>query len=72
MVSYNNRNGNSGILSYEIGQDYIKIKFRRTLKIYVYSYKRAGEFHIERMKNLARDGVGLNSYINTYVRNLYD
>lgn len=72
MVRYKNSSGKSGITAYEIGHDYIKVKFDGTYKIYQYSYRRAGKDHVENMKSLALKGSGLNSYIKSYVNNLYD
>lgn len=72
MERYRNSRGDSGVSAYEIGTDYIKVKFSRTSRTYTYSYRKAGSNHVEHMKGLARSGSGLNSYINRYVKNLYD
>ena len=73
MERYANRSGGSGVHSYEIGSDYIKVKFNGTPKIYQYSYfGRAGQRHVDNMKVLARKGSGLNAYVNNHVKNLYD
>ncbi|MBI9054387.1 MAG: hypothetical protein JEY96_11255 [Bacteroidales bacterium] len=72
MERYKNRNGDSGVSSFELGEDYIRIKFKGTIKLYKYSYRRAGQKHVERMKVLAENGSGLNEYVNRYVRDLYD
>lgn len=72
MERYRNFGGNSGVHSFEIGTDYILVKFFETVRIYRYSYQRAGMNHVENMKRLAISGNGLNSYINKFVRNLYD
>ncbi|MEA9415878.1 MULTISPECIES: hypothetical protein [unclassified Flavobacterium] len=73
MEIYTNKNGQSGVKSYEIGADYITVKFNRTAKPYKYSYLgKAGSKHVENMKHLAIKGAGLNSYINTHVKFKYD
>lgn len=72
MERYRNSSGNSGVYGYEIGNDYIRVKFSGTSKIYTYSYRKAGSNHVENMKSLARSGSGLNSYINSYVKFKYD
>lgn len=72
MERYINRSGNSGIHSYEIGSDYIIVKFNGTSKTYTYSYKNAGQKHVENLKQLALNGSGLNGYIKTHVNKLYD
>ncbi len=72
MERYSNRSGSSGVAAYEIGSDFITVKFSNTFRTYTYSYRRAGSTHVENMKHLAQNGSGLNSYINRYVKNLYD
>jgi len=72
MERYRNSGGDSGISSYEIGDDFIIVKFTGTFRTYRYSYRKAGQHHVENMKRLARDGSGLNGYINRYVKYLYD
>ncbi|MEZ4969421.1 MAG: hypothetical protein R2814_07140 [Flavobacteriaceae bacterium] len=72
MERYRNLGGDSGVSAYEIGSDYILVKFFGTARTYRYSYRKAGQSHIETMKQLARNGSGLNAYINKYVKNLYD
>ncbi len=72
MERYRNSGRDSGVSSYEIGADYILVQFSGKSRVYSYSYRRAGEHHVENMKGLARGGSGLNSYINRYVKNLYD
>lgn len=62
--------GNSNVIAYEIGPDWIRVQFG-TGSPYVYSYRSAGPGPVERMKQLARAGRGLNSFINTHVKHLY-
>jgi hypothetical protein len=71
MAKYLNRSGESGIMAYEIGDDYIKIQFK-TGSVYSYSYGIAGNINVENMKILATSGSGLNSYIIKNVKKLYD
>lgn len=72
MERYRNSGGDSGVSSFEIGTDYITVKFSGSFRSYRYSYRKAGKNHVETMKRLAQSGSGLNSYINRYVKNLYD
>lgn len=72
MERYRNSGGDSGVAAYEIGADHIKVKFSGTARTYTYSYRKAGRSHVEQMKVLALRGSGLNSYINRYVKHLYD
>lgn len=72
MEKYKNTNGNSGVAAYEIGPDYILVQFFNTPGTYTYSYRRAGRVHVENMKQLARNGSGLGTYINKNTKYLYD
>jgi hypothetical protein len=69
MESYRNRA--SGVKAYQIGIDYILVKFN-SFKVYKYSYAKAGRFKVEKMKTLAVRGRGLNSYINRWAKYSYD
>lgn len=71
MEKYKNLGRDSGVQYYQIEDTSIKVKFDSS-KTYSYSYKKAGKSHVENMKKLAAKGIGLNSYINKYVKNLYD
>lgn len=71
MKTYGNPANNSGIAAYEIAAQHIKVKFKRG-GTFVYSYTSAGAEHIENMKELATRGVGLNTYINKYVKDSYE
>ena len=70
MVLYKDINGDSGVLGYEIGDDYIMVQFK-TGAIYTYTYLSAGAEKVETMKVLAKSGNGLNSFINRYAKKLY-
>ena len=70
MERYQNLDAYSGVISYESGLDYIKVQFRSGPR-YVYDYTRPGAQHVERMKELARAGRGLSTYISKYVRSAY-
>ena len=70
MEQYNDLNGDSGVVAYQIGSDSITVEFRGGAA-YSYNYGSAGRSHIEAMKQLAASGDGLNSYINRNVKKLY-
>lgn len=72
MNTYSNNGGNSNIQSYEIGDDFVTIYFKRSSKPYTYSYRSAGEYHVENMKKLAIQGSELNSYIMLNVKNDFE
>ena len=64
MQKYQNTGRKSGVEEFEIGQDYILIKYFKTPKLYKYSYASAGKEKVEKMKELAIKGQGLNGYVN--------
>lgn len=70
MERYANLGGDSGVVGYEIGNDFIRVQFSDG-SIYVYTYASAGASNIEQMKKLARNGQGLNAFINRNVRKAY-
>lgn len=73
MEDYKNLSGTSGVVRYEIGSDYIIVEFREGReKFYKYTYASAGATNVEEMKQLARRGSGLNSFINLNVKKRYD
>ena len=70
MERYMNRNGNSNVAASEYGPGYIRVQFGDG-SVYLYTDSSAGPFNIQRMKQLADGGMGLNSFINSNVRKLY-
>lgn len=71
MEEYRDINGDSGVIRYEMGIDYIRVQFK-TGAVYKYTYNSAGKENIEHMKLLAKNGDGLNAFINTTVRRDYE
>src|SRR5258706_15744078 len=63
MERYANRSGDSGITDYEVGPDFVRVRFSDG-SVYRYTNESAGSTNIEQMKQLARGGQGLNSFIN--------
>lgn len=72
MKTYGNFSKGSNITSFQIGDNFIKIKYTDTSKVFTYSYKKAGQKNIDNMKLLASCGSGLNRYINTFAKHLFD
>jgi hypothetical protein len=70
MVRYKNLEGNSGVLAYETGDDFIKVQFIGGV-VYLYNSKVTGKHNIERMKSLAVRGRGLSTYISAVVKDRY-
>lgn len=64
MPKYLNLGRDSGIVSYEMGDDWIEVSFSQgRFRTYTYTYSSAGSAHVENMKQLAGQGHGLNEYI---------
>lgn len=72
MVPYRNLNGDSGVVSYEAADDSIHVVFKSgACRNYLYNAVRPGRAMVERMKSLAAQGYGLNSYISSVVKSNY-
>jgi hypothetical protein len=71
MMRYLNLTGQSNVIGYDIGIDYIKVYFAGSIRPYTYSYASAGRANVETMKRLAHSGSGLNSFINRCVKYSY-
>ncbi len=64
MKTYKSRSGkNSGVIAYEIGDDFIKVQFQSN-HVYTYSYRSSEKSIIEKMKNLATNQKGLATFIS--------
>ncbi|GAB1360150.1 hypothetical protein MASR1M31_19490 [Porphyromonadaceae bacterium] len=70
MTSYKDIDNDSGVAAYKYGDDFIRVRFKSG-DTYLYTYESAGVKNVESMKILAKEGDGLNAFINTYVRKLY-
>jgi hypothetical protein len=70
MERYRDIDGNSGVAEYELGTDYIRVKFKDG-SVYLYTYASAGANNIEEMKRLAAVGKGLNTFIKKNVNKRY-
>ena len=63
--------GKAGVEAYEILDDGIIVKFRNSLIYYLYNYQKPGKRHVEEMKMLAEQGLGLSTYISQQVKENY-
>jgi len=72
MKKYADKTKKSGVESYEISPDSIKVKFKNSDEIYEYTYKSASEKHIVNMKKLAKEGMGLNTYISKFASDKFE
>ena len=70
METYKNLSGDSSINAYEIGPDSIKVEFLDGTT-YLYTYESTGRENVEHMKELAKAGAGLSSFISMVVKEAY-
>lgn len=66
MEKYSNINGNSGVIAYDLGHDFIRVKFINN-SIYLYTVESAGRENINQMKSLAKKGLGLSTFISQFI-----
>lgn len=65
MQNYKEMDYDSAIKAFEIGDDYIIVEFKSERKrFYKYTESIAGRANILKMKELANNHLGLNSFIN--------
>ncbi|MDH4330625.1 MAG: hypothetical protein OEV93_03685 [Candidatus Moranbacteria bacterium] len=66
MEPYGNVSGDSSVEAYKIGDDFIQIKFYPSTGLsrtnYLFTYESAGKENVERMKEMAKEGRGLNHF----------
>ena len=73
FVKYNDKKQSSYIDSYQIGDDYIDIIFKKEPNtVYHYSYLKPGEFEVECMKAAALNRSGLTGYLDTHCRYFFE
>jgi hypothetical protein len=65
MEPYKNFSGNSGVESFEIGPDFVRVQFRGKPP-YSYTDQNVGHENVEQMKRLARAGKGLSTFISQH------
>jgi len=65
------KNGNSGLIAFQIGVDFIKVKFK-DCNVYKYTFSSAGIENINRMKELAMIGEGLSTFISIKVKDAFE
>jgi hypothetical protein len=70
MEPYPARGGDSGVVAFEIRADAIVLRFKDG-GVYLYDGRKPGMRHVGKMKQLARAGRGLATYVNQHVRENY-
>lgn len=71
MRRYANLDGRAGVLEYEIGPDWIMLRFRDRPELYLYNRDKPGIGKVLQMKRLALAGRGLTTFVNQHVRENY-
>ena len=75
MENYKNLGGDSNVISYEIGDEFIDVQFNPSPVFsytnYKYTYGSTGDSNVEAMKELAQKGEGLSEFINEHVKTNY-
>lgn len=71
MQKYKDITGHSGVTDFEIGKDYIKVRFK-SREVYNYSHTNPGKKQVETMKELALAGKGLSTFISQFVKDEYE
>ena len=63
MENYISTSGkHPGVTGYQAGDDYILVQFKEH-EVYKYTYRSAGEYAVQTMKDLARAQHGLSTFI---------
>lgn len=70
MNRYKNLGHNSNVTAYEIADDSIKVQFNNG-GLYLYNYSRPGKSYVDKMKQLALNGSGLNCLISSEIKKNY-
>ncbi|MFL9917288.1 hypothetical protein PQR75_18200 [Paraburkholderia fungorum] len=65
MEHYRNLSGDSGVDAYEIGDDFVAVRFKPGV-VYWYTKASVGAKHVAALKRLARRGQGLSTYISQH------
>jgi hypothetical protein len=65
MERYRNLSGDSGVDAYEIGDDFVAVRFGSGV-VYWYTEASVGPQHVVALKRLARRGQGLSTYISQH------
>jgi hypothetical protein len=67
---YRTVRGASGVVAYAVVDDAMHIQFRNG-EVYVYTPAATGRLHLKVMKQLARAGAGLSTYVSRQVKDRF-
>jgi hypothetical protein len=71
MQRYADHSGRSGIIAFEVGEDYLDVRFISG-EVHHYTTRRPGARDLVHMKDLALRGEGLAAFINRHVGIRYE
>jgi len=71
MHPYRNVDGHSGVIAYEPGEGWIRLRFVNG-KEYRYTDATTGAEHVRNMQMLAQAGQGLASYVSKFVHDDFE
>ena len=71
IEKYKNLSRNSGVIHYQIGDNFIELRFNNAGLVYKYTSTNPGKSYVSEMKKLAKLGKGLTSYRNIKVKSFY-
>ena len=72
MKYYKDVDNDSGVVRYDHGDDWIEVEFANgNTRFYRYTFASVGRSKIQRMKQLADAGEGLNAFINNHAKDRY-
>lgn len=63
--------GNAGVVRYAMLEDGIVLTFANSNDYYLYSFAKPGKKHVEQMKQAAKNGERLSTYVSQQVRQNY-
>jgi hypothetical protein len=72
MREYGSRGGTRGVSHYEIGPNFIRLRFRHDPRVFVYTDKRPGLAKVMVMQHLAVEGEGLTSFVHQQAAGDYE
>lgn len=70
-MQFYNENVRAGIHQYEIGDDYIIVRWHKASYDYKFTYESAGKIAVDAMKMMAENKRGLSTYITTQVKDKF-
>ena len=70
MQRYRNQDGHSGVVAYEQGEGWIRVRFVGG-ETYEYTDAVTGAEHVRNMQMLAQAGEGLATYVSKFVHDAY-